>query len=249
MDPEDILNLLPPLPPIEESPEETLEQAESATTTKRLFVKLTDEEFDRALRGDVSFEETLKVHEAVGNTGTAAARALEVKSELPESVLEGYAEAAALRYTYRLDALTPVELLNNEFTIPTHRYQDLSRDDREQVFTYLTARSEIVSDTRGNTRWMLRDEVRRAALQRLIQKNVLQPAVDQARADCAEELRQAAELLKATGPENMSVETTEEFAGSRVEETLWDFLTKPQTSAAYDRRQLVINQRVVEWVH
>ncbi len=249
METEDISNLLPPIASFEESPEETLDQLESATTTRRPIVKLTDEEFERALRGDVAFEGTLKVHEAVGNTGTAAARALEASPELSEAVLEAYAEAAALRYTYRLDALTLVAVTTPGLSIPPLRYKDLSREEREQVFTYLTARSEIVSDARGNTRWMLRDEVRRAALQRLIQKNVLQPAVDQARADCAEELRQASELLRVTRLESMAVETTDELAASRVEETFWDFLTKPQTSAEYDRRQLLINQRVVEWVY
>ena len=254
MDRENILDLLPPLSSLDEVPEETLDQAEGATTPRQPLIKLTDEEFERALKGDVSFEGTsLKVHEVVGGHGTATsgvAVAREVDNTrlwaagLSESVLETYGEAAALRYTYSLDALTPV--CSGSSTKP-RRYKDLSREEREQVFTYLTARSEIVSDARGSTRWMLRDEVRRAALQRLIAKNALITGVEQARADCAEELRQASEL-RATQTANTPV-GTEEVAGSRVEETLWDFLTKPQTSFEIERRQLLINQRVVEWVH
>ncbi|HEU4835069.1 MAG TPA: ATP-binding protein, partial [Pyrinomonadaceae bacterium] len=228
MDREDYSNLLPPLSSLDEVPE-GFEQVQEATTARRPLLKLTDEEFERALKGDVAFEGTLKVHDGEGTRATATAKAKVVEVTLPESVLEAFAEAAALRYTYRLDALTPLE---------TRGYQYLSREERDQVFNYLTARSEIVSDARLNTRWMLRDEVRRAALQRLIEKNALLRAVEQARADCDAELRQAS-----------SIETKEELPASRVEETLWEFLTKPQTSAGYERRQLFINQRVVEWVY
>jgi hypothetical protein len=249
----DISRRLPPLVSFDESPEEGLAQ----TAARPTLLKLTDEEFERALKGEVSFEGTLKVHEGAGSTSAAAAvKAVTIdfsaalsETGLSESVLETYAEAAALRYTYRLDALTPVELLGNESATPSRSYKELTREERDQIFTYLTARSEIVSDARGNTRWMLRDEVRRAALQRIIGRNVLNAAVDQAKADCAEELRQASELLKTQPPEDTPANTAEELGASSVEETLWNFLTKPQTSQEHDRRQLLINQRVVEWVY
>jgi hypothetical protein len=240
METKNISNRLPPLASLDESPEEGMAQ----TTTRPALVKLNDEEFARALKGDVSFEGTLKVHK--GSTRAAATgRAV---TELSEPALETYTEAAALRYTYRLDALTPVVAVTPHLAISPRHYKELSREEREQIFTYLTARSEIVSDARGNTRWMLRDEVRRAALQRLIEKGNLQRGVRQARADCAEELREASELLKAQESDDPSLESSEELAASRVEETLWEFLSKPQISLEYDRRQLLINQRVVEWV-
>ena len=258
MEPEDVLNLLPPLPSLEELQDTTtMEQstAEESATSKRSYVTLSDEEFERALKGEVTFAGTsLTVHEVVEQTISVAqssAQAItaqpedsEAESGLSQDVLDGYGEAAALRYTYRLDAITPVAVARK----PRH-YKDMSRKERDEVFTYLTGRSEIVSDARGNTRWMLRDDERRAALVRLIETNTLTTAVEQARADAAEELREASELLKSTATEKTPLKPEDELAASRVEETLWDFLTKPQTASANERRQLLINQRVVEWVH
>jgi GTPase SAR1 family protein len=263
MDPEDFLNLLPPLPSLDElqseMPDESgLESMESSVKSKRRsYVRLTDEEFNRALRGEVSISgTTLTVHEIVEQTTKAALdQPQDVKNVQPkapevtplsDAALEAYGEAAALRYTYRLDVLTPV---SDSSTTKPRRYDALCREERDQVFTYLTGRSEIVSDARGNTRWMLRDDERRAALLRLLEKNTLTTAIEQARSDAAEELRQASELLKATPKEKTSPKTEDELSASRVEETLWDFLSKPQTSSANERRQLLINQRVVEWVH
>jgi len=147
MDPEDLLDLLPPLPPIEEL--QVLDQEETSDKiTRASFVKLTDEEFEKALKGQVPFVATLNVHEVLeGIEPTSRVKA--VKAALPEYEVEAYAQAAALRYTYRLDALTPVASSKNT---SFRRYKDLSREERNQVFTYLTARSEIVSDVRGNTR-------------------------------------------------------------------------------------------------
>ncbi len=258
MEPEDVVNLLPPLPSLDELQDTTtLEQstAEESATSKRSYVTLSDEEFERALKGDVPYAGTsLTVHEVVEQTISIAQsaqtipitepEASEAESGLSQDVLDGYGEAAALRYTYRLDAITPVA----EARQPRH-YRDMSRKERDEVFTYLTGRSEIVSDARGNTRWMLRDDERRAALVRLIETNTLTTAVEQARADAAEELREASELLKSTATEKTPLKPEDELAASCVEETLWDFLTKPQTASANERRQLLINQRVVEWVH
>jgi hypothetical protein len=229
-------------------------------------VTLTDEEFEATLRGDVptahtDFTLTQAAAQAVAVTAGEAPSA-ESLSGIPaapeaapaeassygENDLLCYAAAAALRYTYRLDALTPVLVGPDAPTLPP--YKELRGPDCEAIFAYLTGRSEIVKDARGMARWTLRDDARRAALKALIEGGNVSASLEQARADAAAESHRTARA--ETAGEKTPEEAAEEARDgmSRVEETLWKYLGgQAPPLEQQDCRELLLTQRVVSWLH
>lgn len=261
MNPDDVLSLLPPLPSLEDLASPAPGDAENAS-----YVKLTDEEFRAALRGEVHITNSelslpeiaesvigLVSNDAAPTSGAQAERAA-VAAALPPEVVEnlvrGYTRAAALRYTYLLDALTPAPTAPGEGPPP---YENLERAERDTVFAHLTGCSEVVGDSGGDIRWMLSDEQRREALRGLLQSGLTADAVASARRDADGEAQKAAAAREAPsedGPPPQAPAAAEEpSAARRIEETLWRFLTgEPVRLEGAERKQLLITQRVVGWL-
>lgn len=261
MNPNDVLSLLPSLPSLED-----LTASSPGGEAAESYMKLTDEEFRAALRGEVPITNSAlslpEIAESViglvsnDTTPTAAAQAelAAVNAALPPEVLKnlshGYARAAALRYTYLLDTLTPAPTAPGAAPPP---YEHLGRTERDAVFAHLTGRSEVVSYSGGDIRWMLRDDERREALRGLLASGLTAEAVASARGDAAAEARQAAEAHEARSDEvprpQASTPEEEHSAARRIEETLWGFLTGvPVPLEGSERKQLLATQRVVGWL-
>lgn len=164
----------------------------------------------------------------------------------PDDPLWGYVEAAALRYTYLLDMLTPVPPAPATGLLP--RYKNLDHQARNAVFVALTARSELVTDVRGRARWLLRHDERRAALRRLIDRGALDEAIAQARADVAAEERAA--TRQAPLPEGDDAGANDAAGTREIEELLWSCLAgKVPPLTGQSRRELLLFQRVAGWLY
>lgn len=275
-------DLLPPLPTLSDLAQGAFAEEGTTITGGRAYgvrkleaVAFTAEEFDAALKGvtaaagmQFSLEETAATMVAIVGSEVPAAQSLsageleamattEGPGAFSEDALNCYVQAAALRYTYRLDILTPVRL-DSQTTLP--RYKDLHSRQCDAVFAHLTGRSEIVRAARGNARWLLRDDERRSALRTLIESGDVLKAIEQARADADEEAQQAAETRQsAEVQQNLDEETIVDAAEyseipksggtSRVEETLWSYLSEPLELENQDSRQLLLTQQVVSWLY
>ncbi|HEX6183205.1 MAG TPA: ATP-binding protein [Pyrinomonadaceae bacterium] len=277
MNPKNLSELLPPLPTLSEL-EQSYTHEEAAhpsaqsgagpegAARKVEVVTLTDEEFEATLRGAVPTAHTdlsvtqaaAKVVAAAAGDATSTGSLLEIPaapepataetSRFGEGDLLCYAAAAALRYTYRLDALTPVLCGPDTTTLPP--YKDLRGGECGAVFAYLTGRSEIVKDARGMARWALRDDERRKALKVLIEGGNVSAALEQARADASAESHRSARA--ETAGEQTPEEAAEEArdGASRVEEMLWKYLGgQAPPLEQQDSRELLLSQRVVSWLH
>lgn len=282
MNPKNFSELLPPLPTLSDLAQGIFDEdsndfagGTAAQMRKLEVVAFTDEEFDAALTGMTAESELQSALEKTAATmvnilgsevpaaQTPSAREVEARATtegpdaFDEKALSCYVQAAALRYTYRLDILTPVNM-ESQPTLP--RYKDLQSWQCDAVFAHLTGCSEIVRDARGNARWLLRDDERRAALKGLIESGDVLKAIEQARADAAEEAQQAAEARRsADAPPASDAETIgdavdepavpESSLTSKVEETLWSHLTEPPELENQDGRQLLLTQQVVNWLY
>jgi hypothetical protein len=159
---------------------------------------------------------------------------------LTETELQSYFFAAASRYTYRLDCLTPIGFASPLSAVP--RYTELSRSRRNQVFQFLTARSDVVTDSRGRARWMLKDAERRAALTTLVRAGLAHTAVALAREDAL--------LEEPPSPLESPLASPPAETPTGIEETLWNAMVGiSQGLNAQSRRQLLLTQRVSSWLH
>lgn len=240
----DLLSLLPPLPSLSE-----VAQAVAGDTSGNLppleVVTLTEDELAAALRSvpaEMPEPVAAAFEKAPATPPVFVQRGPETAAPIDEEALACYLGAAALRYTYRVDALTPVAA--GPQAVPPARYGELHRDHADAVFAHLTGCSEIVADPRGTVRWMLRDEERRASLAKLIERGVIPQAVEQARADAA------AETHRGTSEADGVPEETARAGSGRLEETLWSYLSgNPPPLEAQDGRQLLLTQQVSRWLH
>lgn len=274
MNPKNLSELLPPLPTLADVAQSSFadeatvaaEVAIESQSRRAEVVTLTDAEFESVLSGaaaagpmGLSLEQTAAAVAAIaGNTGGDAplvqgedSSTTPAASPLDAEMLDSYVAAAALRYTFRFDALRPVRL--DAQSAPLPRYEELSAEHCEAVFAHLSGRSEIVKDARGKARWALRDEERRMALKSLIEMADLPEAVTQARADAAAEQRRSA-AKRSDGdkaPDAASAQSSARDGGaSRVEEVLWSYLLgEAKPLEKQDSRELLISQRVTGWLH
>lgn len=269
MNPKNLLDLLPPMPTFSDlaqgsfTEETTTLSGEGASEMSQLkIVAFTDDEFDAALKGAATAAarqlDYSNFEAAVPNLETSAASlplTAQLESVIPpdevalsDDSLNQYAQQAALRYTYSLDCLTPVSQDQPE-SLPS--YKDLQPTQRDALFVHLTGHSEIVRDARGNARWLLRVEERRAALRSLLEgaAGTVRLAIAQAQSDAAREAQQTTAEENSEGFADDSY--IPKFTGaSRVEEMLWSYLdaTAPPLENQ-DSRQLLLTQQVVSWLH
>ncbi len=113
---------------------------------------LTEAEFADVLAMRVSAPDETPVSSPVVEPISSPTESVETENSpaiapLAESELEAYLFAAACRYTYRLDLLTPVAIASPQSSLAS--YANLPHAHRNQVFQYLTSRSDVVTDPRG----------------------------------------------------------------------------------------------------
>ncbi len=286
MNPEDLMSLLPPLPTFEELAQLVSDEAAAADTPTLELITLTDDEFNMARKGTIYAAQgrlqasaAAEAAEAIvaaasGEAASSSNPEITVDAQrstgiapLDETALSCYANAAALRYTYRIDCLTPLGADPDE--MPPPRYAELQHEQRGQVFAYLTGRSEIMADARGQARWILSEGERRASLKKLVDggPRTLERAIAQARADARDDAKQSADERTAAQARQLAqlqteqTETKIEIAreiesydqgdsgASRVEETLWSYLVGTSAALeAQDCRQLLLSQSVINWL-
>jgi hypothetical protein len=171
-------------------------------------------------------------------------------SSLTKDELDCYLFAAACRYTYRLDGLTPLPLLKVTSTAllspppAPSGYSDLPRAQRDQVFQYLTTRSDVVTDSRGIARWMLRDAERRTALTALMRQGLGPTAVISARQDAMRESPDSPPGDPFPSGSPLGVAMPES-----IEEALWGAIISGVAPLnLQSRRQLLLTERISQWL-
>lgn len=213
---------------VHNEPPATSRTIESELNIPKLAAEIAAVAGGEAPRADAS-EDMASYDEAIGGVS--------------EEFLNCFVEAAALRYTFRLDTLTPVP--DAPGAHPPLRYQDLLRAARDAVFAYLASRSDIVSSIYGQAFWLLRDDVRREALQRLVNRGMVKEAIEQAWKDVA-----AASVTEQAAQTPPSSAEESPVDSNRIEQLLWDLLSGRTLSLEQqNHRDLLLCQRVVDWLN